>query len=164
MYGWLKFLFLVKENYFQIYWKNFSFSHKLPIFKKYQFKDRLLPSEPAYSPRVSFYLIPLSTAFKKLSERILDPFSKTTFLKSEFLVSMNITSKFFLQIKLWAWNSPIFGHFSFFFLENCPALSEILGSIQKIWLWKAHLLKRLRLNVSGTMVDGPRKLWIQRFF
>ena len=73
----------------------FFFSIFSTAFKKvYQLKDRLFPIVPAYFPRFSFYLTPLSSAFEKVCGRICDPyfffvFSKTTCLKSEFLVSMN---------------------------------------------------------------------------
>ena len=82
------------ENYFQIHWKNFLLNFK----KGYDLKGCLVHCVPVYSPRVSFYLTPLSTAFEKVCVGIFDPyyrvfFFQNTHLKSfnEFLLSMKIT-------------------------------------------------------------------------
>ena len=46
----------------------------------YQLKERLFPIVPAYFPRVSFYLTPLSTAFEKVCGRILPIFFTNKFM------------------------------------------------------------------------------------
>ena len=79
-YGLCKFYF---DAYFELdcffffsFCKNFSFYQKLLlVFKKgYQLKDNLLPCVPAYSPRVSFNLTPLSTAFETVGEYLTHNF------------------------------------------------------------------------------------------